>query len=71
MYINKDAFHFIQSCSLTKGLKKLGQKGTRDAAYKEMKQLHDRVVFEPITVQDLVTDLEKRCKRNAKLNFLG
>ena len=50
--------HFVQSYSLTKGLKEFGQKG-RDAAYKEMKQLHDRVVFELIRVEDL-TELEKR-----------
>ena len=34
------------------------QKG-RDAAYKEMKQLHNRVAFEPVRVEDL-TELEKR-----------
>jgi hypothetical protein len=58
MCIDKEAFHFVQSYSLRKGLKKFGQKG-RDAAYKEMKQLHDRVVFEPIRIEDL-TDIEKR-----------
>ena len=25
-----------------------------------MKQLHDRVVFEPIRIEDLVTEIEKR-----------
>ena len=58
MCIDKEAFHFVQSYSLRKGLKKFGQKG-RDAAYKEMKQLHDRVVVEPIRIEDL-TDIEKR-----------
>ena len=58
MCIDKEAFHFVQSYSLRKGLKKFGQKG-RDAAYKEMKQLHDRVVFEPIRIEGL-TDIEKR-----------
>jgi hypothetical protein len=53
MSFNKEAFHFVQqSYSLSKGLKKFGHKG-RYAAYKEMKQLHDRVVFEPIKVADL------------------
>ena len=54
-FIDKEAFHFVQSYRLRKGLKKFGQKG-RDAAYKEMKQLHDRVVFEPIRIEDL-TDI--------------
>lgn len=55
---NEKETQFVQSFSLMKGLKKFGQKG-RDAAYKEMKQLHDRVVFKPIKVEDL-TELEKR-----------
>ena len=55
---NKRAMQFVQSYSLMKGLKKFGQKG-RDAAYKEMKQLHDRVVFKPIRVEDL-TEMEKQ-----------
>jgi hypothetical protein len=55
---DKEAFHFVQSCSLRKGLKKFGQKG-RDAACKEMKQLNDRDVFEPIRIEDL-TEIEKR-----------
>ena len=58
MSIDKEAFHFDQSCSLRKGLKKFGQKG-RDAAYKKLKQLHDRVVFETIRIEDL-TEIEKR-----------
>ena len=53
MSIDKEAFHFVQSYSfLSKGLKTFGQK-VRDALYMEMKQLHDRVVFEPIRVEDL------------------
>ena len=58
MFFIKEAFHFVQLCSLSKGLKKFGQKG-RDAAYKEMKQLHDRVVFGPTRVEELA-ELEKR-----------
>ena len=47
----KSAHQFVQSYSLMKGLKKFGEKG-RQAAYKEMKQLHDRVVFKPIKVAE-------------------
>jgi hypothetical protein len=54
----RDAFQFIQTYSLVKGLKKFGDRG-RQAAYKEMKQLHDRVVFKPIKVEDL-TEQERR-----------
>jgi hypothetical protein len=51
-------WQFVQSYSLMKGLKKFGGEG-RQAAYKEMKQLHDRVVFKPIKVSEL-TEQEKR-----------
>jgi hypothetical protein len=50
-------WQFVQSYSLMKGLKKFGGEG-RQAAYKEMKQLHDRVVFKPINVSEL-TEQEK------------
>ena len=43
---------FVQTYSLNKGLKKFGQKG-KDGAYKEMNQLHNRIVFEPVMLQDL------------------
>jgi hypothetical protein len=46
------AAHFAQQYILQKGLKKFGQKGS-DAATKELKQLHDRVCFEPISVADM------------------
>ena len=58
MCIDKEAFHFVQSYSLRKSIKKIGQKG-RDTACKEMKQLNDRDVFEPIRIEDL-TEIEKR-----------
>jgi hypothetical protein len=48
---------FIQTYSLAKGLKKFGSKG-RQAAVGEMKQIHDRVVFQPIHVNEM-TSLEK------------
>jgi regulator of RNase E activity RraB len=41
-----------QQYILQKGLKKFAQKGS-DAATKELKQLHDRVCFEPISVADM------------------
>jgi hypothetical protein len=46
------AAHFAQQYILQKGLKKFGQKGS-DAATKELKQLHDCVCFEPISVADM------------------
>jgi hypothetical protein len=49
---------FIQTYSLNKGMKKFGQKGM-DAAIKEMKQLHDRTVFEGIKVSHM-TPLERK-----------
>jgi uncharacterized linocin/CFP29 family protein len=49
---------FIQTYSLNKGMKKFDQKGM-DAAIKEMKQLHDRTVFEGITIKDM-TPLERK-----------
>ena len=36
-----------QRYSVQKGIKKFGKKG-KNAAYKEMRQLHERVVFKPI-----------------------
>jgi hypothetical protein len=41
-----------------KGLQKFGQRG-RDTAYKEMEQLHNQIVFEPINIIEL-TELEKK-----------
>jgi hypothetical protein len=43
---------------LNQGLKKFGEQG-RKAAHKEMKQLHDRVVFKPIHIKDM-TVLERK-----------
>jgi hypothetical protein len=54
---------FIQTYSLNKGIKKFGQK-SKDAAIKEMKQLHNRTVFEGIKIKDM-TPL-KRQKSNGK-----
>ena len=43
----KKFYQFVQTYTLNKGIKRFGVKGKR-AAYKEMKQLHDRIVFKPI-----------------------
>ena len=51
-------FSFIQTYSLKQGLKKFQEQG-RAAINKELKQLHDRMVFEPIQVKDL-TQIEKK-----------
>jgi len=49
---------FLETFSLQKGLKKFGEKG-KQAAIKEMKQLHDRVCFEPIRLEEL-SPLERK-----------
>jgi hypothetical protein len=49
-----------------KGHRKFGKKG-RDVAYKEVKQLHNRVVVKPINVNE-PTELEKR--RHGTFNLL-
>jgi hypothetical protein len=49
---------FLQTFSLNKGLKVFGDKG-KEAALKEMQQLHDRVVFRPIRIEDM-TQLERK-----------
>lgn len=46
---------FSQTYSLKKGLKKFGQKG-KDGAHKDMNQLHNRILFEPVRLQDLNKD---------------
>jgi hypothetical protein len=52
------ASSFLQTYSLKQGIKKFGKRGVA-AAHKEMKQLHDRVVFEPISIAEM-TVLEKK-----------
>ena len=56
---DKEAYSFIQTYSLKQGIKKFGEQGKK-AASKEMKQLHDRVVFEPIAVSDLTREEHKK-----------
>jgi hypothetical protein len=59
---------FVQQFSLKAGLKKFGQRG-HDAAYKEMKQLHQRTVFIPVDINSL-TEKEK-AKAMESLIFLA
>ena len=56
---SENNFQFIQTYSLSKGIKKFGKQGW-DAAFKEMKQLNDREVFEPIDVSKLSTMDKKK-----------
>ncbi len=44
---DEEAHQFIQTYSLKSGLKKFKERGEA-AAMKEMHQLHERVMFEPI-----------------------
>ena len=46
---------FAQTYSLKKGLKVFGQKG-KEGAYKEMNQLHNRIVFELVRLQDITKE---------------
>ena len=46
-------FHqFVQTYILKQGIKKFEKCGT-EAVYKEVKQLHERIVFEPVKVESL------------------
>jgi hypothetical protein len=53
-----DAYSFLQTYSLKQGLKKFGKRGEA-AASKEMMQLHNRVVFTPISVKEM-SPLERK-----------
>ena len=53
------ACSFLQTYSLKQGIRKFGEKGVA-AANKELRQLHDRVVFEPISVDEMTTLERKR-----------
>ena len=50
---------FLETYSLKKGLKKFGTKGM-DAAYGEMKQLHERAAFRPIHISSLSSQEKKK-----------
>jgi hypothetical protein len=52
------ASSFLQTFSLKQGIKKFGEQGIK-AVHKEMKQIHDRVVFEPTSIEEM-TMLERK-----------
>jgi hypothetical protein len=67
---------FIQKFNLSRGLQEFGKRGGQ-AAMKEMKQLHERIVFEPINIENLTSLERKRAiesliflteKRNGEVN---
>ena len=53
---------FAQQYLVNKGLKIFGKRG-RAAVIKEMKQLHDRTCFEPISIKDLTPDEKKKAMK--------
>ena len=55
----KRFYQFVQTYSLNKGIKKFGVKGKK-AAYKEMWQLHDIIVFTLVRVESLTAQERKR-----------
>jgi hypothetical protein len=61
-------YSFLVTYSLMKGLKKCGKKGY-NAAFGEMKQLHDCIAFCPVDVNDLTT--EERQQALESLIFRG
>jgi hypothetical protein len=52
------ALSFVQTYSLKQGIKKFGKQGI-EAVHKEMKQIHDRVVFELISIEEM-TQIERK-----------
>ena len=54
----KKFYQLVHTYTLKRGIKRFGMKGKR-AGYKEVRQLHDRVVFKPVRVETLTT-LERR-----------
>jgi hypothetical protein len=62
------ASSFLQTYSLKQGIKKFGKPGI-EAVHKEMKQIHDRVVFEPISIGEM-TKLERKRAMEQSLIFL-
>jgi hypothetical protein len=56
---DKQALSFLQTYSLKAGLKKFGEAG-KEATMKEMRQLHDRVVFKPIRISEMTSRERKR-----------
>ena len=58
MVLMNEKYSFAETYSLNKGLKKFGERGY-EAAFSEMKQLHERGVFAPRDINSL-TQQEKR-----------
>jgi hypothetical protein len=56
------ASSFLQTYSLKQGIEKFGKPGI-EVVHKEMKQIHDRVVFEPISIEEMT-------KSNGESHFL-
>ena len=52
-------FRFMQTYNLKQGINKFAEKGIA-AVYKEMRQLYDRIVFEPIMVNKMTKIEEKK-----------
>ena len=65
---DSQACSFLQTYSLKQGIKRFGDKGIA-AAHKELKQLNDRVVFEPISIEEMTSLKRKRAMES--LIFLG
>ena len=55
----KKNHQFTHTFSLSRGMKKFGEKDCQ-AALKEMEQLHERNVFDPVKVDDITTSEKKR-----------
>ena len=63
----KNFYQMVQIYSLKKGLKAFGNRA-KQAAYKEMSQLHRRMVFKPVKVETLT--LQERKRAMESLMFL-
>ena len=53
------ANEFIETYTLAQGIKKFGQRG-KDAAFKEMEQLHQRICFRPKLINELTSEERRR-----------
>ena len=69
MMSKKKFYELVQRYSVQKGIKRFGKKG-KHATYKEMQQLHERVVFKPIKVEPL-TRLERQRERDRLIFLIG
>ena len=67
MISKKKFYQMVQTYGLKAGLKKFGPRG-KQAAYKELKQLHQRIVFKPVKVEDLTP--QEKAKAMESLMFL-